>query len=79
MIYVGEAAPSGASLSFAIVDVERPGSVPTHLAGQLDADGVQLNVATVSAERVAPRRTVRSPLRLRRPSLDLTQDTANRI
>jgi hypothetical protein len=65
VMYTGAAEPAGPELSFAITDVDRPGTAPTDLAGRLGANGVRLEVALVSDARIAPHPTL--PVRIDSP------------
>jgi hypothetical protein len=57
VVYTGSAGADGSALSFAVGDVDRPGTAPTSLVGRFDADRVRLDVAIVFDKRVGVRRT----------------------
>jgi hypothetical protein len=56
--YTGTASWFGGQMAFMVSDVDRPGTVPTKVAGKLTAQGIKLDVGLLSSVRVGTRSAV---------------------
>ncbi|KAF0957389.1 hypothetical protein MLGJGCBP_04761 [Rhodococcus sp. T7] len=54
-VYTGTAEQIGPAFSFAMTDVDRPGTAPTNVAGKITSKGANLEVSVSSAKRVGVR------------------------
>jgi HEAT repeat protein len=58
IVYTGTAARSGSGIRFRVSDVVRAGTAPLNVTGQIVRSGIEIESATVFAERVPGRRTL---------------------